>query len=310
MARYRMRLRRPTFRGIAVPFVRREHVAFRLVLVGLLAGLLVAPLWWLTTQTWSGQWLGDLALYSRASADPAALELASQTLGLVSLASALAGAAGLALVAIPRGGLPLMLAVVGSIGGANLTTQALKRLLDRPDLLGQLAYATGNSFPSGHVTLAASIGFALVLVAPRVARTPAAILASVAAAAIGVSAMSLAWHRPADVIGGILIALAWTSLATALLVLRRGWMPRRTWGRGRPGWIVAAAAVAGVGALGAGLVILAAGLVTSDILGQTIEAAASEPTVFVAATVAALGSSLLGYAAYVWAMNGVAFQSA
>jgi membrane-associated phospholipid phosphatase len=309
MTRYRMRLRRPAFRGIAVPFVRREHVAFRLVLVGLLAGILVAPVWWLTTQTWSGQWIGDLALYSRASADPAALDLASQTLGLVSLASALAGAAGVALVAIPRGGLPLTLAVMGSIGGANLTTQALKRLLDRPDLLGQLAYATGNSFPSGHVTLMASIGFAVILVAPRVVRTPAAILASVAAAAIGVSAMSLAWHRLADVIGAILIALAWTSLATALLVLRRGWMPRRTWGQGRPGLIVGAAAVAGIGALGAGLVILAAGFVTSDILGRTVEAAANGPTAFVAATVAALGSSLVGYAAFVWAMNGVALES-
>lgn len=310
MTRYRMRLRRPAFRGMAVPFVRREHVAFRLVLVGLLAAVFVVPVWWLTTQTWSGQWIGDLALYSRAYADPAALDLASQTLGLVSLASALAGAAGLALIAVPRGGLPLMAVVMGSIGGANLTTQALKRLLDRPDLLGHAAYATGNSFPSGHVTLMASIGFAVILVAPRVTRTPAALLASVAAAAIGISAMSLAWHRLADVIGGILIALAWTSLSTALLVLRRGWMPRRTWGRGRPGAIVATAAVAGVMALGAGVVILAAGFVASDILGQTIEAAASEPTAFIAATVAALGSSLIGYAAYVWAMNGVAFESA
>lgn len=309
MARYRMRLRRPAFRGISVPFVRREHIAFRLVLVGLLAALLVVPVWWATTQTVGGQWIADLALYSRVTADPAALDLASQTLGLVSVASAIAATAGIVLVAVTRGGLPLVLSVVVAIGGANATAQLLKRLLDRPDLLGQLAYATGNSFPSGHVTLVASIGFAGILVAPRALRTPVAVLAGAATAAIGVSALSLAWHRLADVVGAVLIALAWVSLTTAILVLRQGWMPRRTWERGRPGLVIGSAAALGALALGAGIVTLVAGLVVSDVVEQTIEAAASGPTTFIAAAIAAAGSALIGVAAYVWAMNGVAFRS-
>ncbi len=310
MPRYRMRIRRPAFHGLAVPFVRPRHVAFGLVAVGLLAAVLVVPVWWLTTQTVGGQWIADLALYSRAAADQGALDLASQTLGLVSVASAVAATAGLALVALPRGGLPLLVAMALSIGGANVTTQALKRLLDRPDLLGNLAYAAGNSFPSGHVTMVASIGFAAILIAPRVIRTPTALLASLAAAAIAVSAISLGWHRLADVVGGILIALAWACVATAVLVLRRGWMPRRSWRLGRPGLVIGSAAVLGAVAIGAGVVSLVVGFLASDVIEQTIEAAASEPTAFAAATVAAVGASLVSYAAYVWAMNGVAIEAA
>jgi len=305
-----MRIRRPAFRGIAVPFVRREHVAFRLVLVGLLAGVLVGPLWWLTTQTVGGQWIADLVLYGQSSADPAALALAEQTLGLVSLASAIAATAGLALVAVPRGGVMLALTVLVSVGGANLTAQVLKRVLDRPDLLGSLAYATGNSFPSGTVTLVASIALAAVLISPRGLRTLMALLASIAVAAIAVSTMSLAWHRLADVVGATLIALAWASLATAVLVWRQGWMPRSTWVRGRAGFAIGSAAVLGTIALVAGVVMLAVGLVASDVLQQTIEAAASQPAAFLAALIAAVGASLVGCAAYVWAMNGVALEVA
>jgi membrane-associated phospholipid phosphatase len=310
MPKYRMRLRRPAFRGVAVPFVRREHVAIRLILVGVLSGVVVVPVWWLTTQTVSGQWIADLALYSRASADPAAVALAEQTLGLVGLASALAATAGLALLAVSRGGVALMLAALVGIGGANVTSQLLKRTLDRPDLLGGLAYATGNSFPSGHVTIVASIGFAAVVVAPRGLRTPVAVLAAVLSAAVGVSAMTLAWHRLADVVGAILIALAWMALATALLVLRQGWMPRRTWSRGRPGLIVGTVAVVGIIAVTAAFGGLVAAFVVSDVVEQTVEAVSSEPTVFVSALVVVLGASLISYAVYVWAMNGVAYEVA
>ena len=310
MARYRMRLRRPAFRGIAVPFVPREHVAFRLVLVGLLAGVLVGPLWWFTTQTVGGQWVGDLVLYGQSSADPAAIKVAGETLGFVSIASAIAATAGLVLVAVPRGGVTLALAVLVSVGGANTTAQVLKRVLDRPDLLGSLAYATGNSFPSGHVALVASLAFAVVLILPRGVRTLMALLASFVVAAVAVSTMSLAWHRLADVVGGMLIALAWASLSTAILVWRQGWMPRRTWARGRAGLAIGSAAVLGTIAVVGGVLMLVVGLLASDVLKLTIEAAASEPAAFLAALIAAVGASLIGNAAYVWAMNGVAVEAA
>jgi membrane-associated phospholipid phosphatase len=304
-----MRLRRPRFRGIAVPLVRRERVTFRLVLVGLASGALVVPVWWLTTQTVNGQRIADLVLYGQASADPDALALASQALGMVSLASAAAVTAGLVLVALPRGGVRLSLAVLATVGGANVTSQLLKRALDRPDLLGQLAYATGNSFPSGHVTLVASIGLVAILLAPRALRVPMALVASVSMAAVGVSAIGLAWHRLADVIGGMLIALAWASMVTALLVRLQGWMPRRTWARGQGGMVMGAAIALGVLALVAGGVVLVVGLVATDALSQAIAVAEAEPPAFLAALITVVGASLVASAAYVWAMHGVALRA-
>ena len=206
-----------------------------------------------------------------------------------------------------RGGFGLVAALLLLLAGANLTTQALKVVLDRPNLLGHAAYATGNSFPSGHVALVASLGFAFVLVVPRRLRIPVAVLVSVAVAAVGVSTITSGWHRLADVVGAILISLAWASIVTAALVLAQGWMPRRTWGRGLGGRATTVAGLAGailvlVGIVGVGAAAL-------DPAYQGVAAAgATEARTFIAALVIALGCAVLACAAYVWAMRGVALE--
>lgn len=194
------------------------------------------------------------------------------------------------------------------LGGANLTAQLLKLVLERPNLLGEVAYATGNSFPSGYVTIVSSLGLACVLVVPRRVRTAVAIVAATLIAAVGVSTMIAGWHRLADVEGAIFISLAWASLVTAILVYAQGWMPRRTWGRGLGGPAMRVVGASGAVAILAGTIgILVVGLGPTP-LAELNTTQALGPRTFVAALAIAAGTSLIGCAGYVWALRGVAFE--
>jgi membrane-associated phospholipid phosphatase len=288
--------------------VRRRHVAFRLVLVGAVASTLIVPIWWWTTQTITGQRLADLILYGHAAADPQTVAASARILGFVDLSSALVVTACLVALAWLRGGPGLSLAVLAIVGGANVTAQLLKQSLERPDLLGSLAFATGNSFPSGTVTLVAAAAFAAILIAPRRVRTVIAVLASIAVAAAAISTIVLTWHRLADAVGAVLISLAWASLVTAVLVLAEGRMPRRTWHRGRGGAVAAFVALVGGLAIVAGLVVLTAGLFDQRALDEAIATVADDPVAFAAALVVTAGSTLIAYAAYVWGLRGVALE--
>jgi membrane-associated phospholipid phosphatase len=119
-------------------------------------------------------------------------------------------------IAIARRRWFLAVQVAALVGGANVTTQVLKRLvLDRPPLIDDGGSA-GNSLPSGHTTVATSIAAAFVLVVPRRIRPPCAVLGAGYAALTGVSTMVGGWHRPSDVIAGMTVVLAWAGLTTIL----------------------------------------------------------------------------------------------
>lgn len=109
------------------------------------------------------------------------------------------------------------LAAVLLVAGANVTTQVLKIALAHPryqPVLGE--HQLGPiAFPSGHSTAAASIALALLLVAPRAWKLPAALLGACFAAAVGASILVSFWHYPSDVLGGALVASAWYCLAIA-----------------------------------------------------------------------------------------------
>ncbi|MDF2978368.1 MAG: phosphatase family protein [Actinomycetospora sp.] len=124
----------------------------------------------------------------------------------------------LAGIAIARGHGARAVSVVALVLGAQLVTQLLKAGLVRPDSAGE------NSLPSGHVTLVASLGLALVLVVPRLLRPLAALAAVAVTGVAGVATMVAGWHRPSDVVAavGVVVATAGAvSLAEALLPARR-----------------------------------------------------------------------------------------
>nr|WP_269212749.1 MULTISPECIES: phosphatase PAP2 family protein [unclassified Schaalia] len=100
------------------------------------------------------------------------------------------------------------------VAGANISTQILKMLVERPHL--GVTTETVNSLPSGHVTVAVSLCIALIMVAPEWLRGPSAWLGWVWTCAMGVSVMLSAWHRLADVLVAVLLTGAWALLLTPL----------------------------------------------------------------------------------------------
>ena len=137
-----------------------------------------------------------------------------EIVGVPTVALAVAVLAG---TAIARGRAGRAVGVVALVLGAQLVTQLLKAGLVRPDA------AEDNSLPSGHVTLVASLGLALVLVVPRLLRPVAALAAVAVTGVAGVATMVAGWHRPSDVVAavGVVVATAGVvSLAGSLLPAR------------------------------------------------------------------------------------------
>jgi membrane-associated phospholipid phosphatase len=94
--------------------------------------------------------------------------------------------------------------------GASLATQAAKVVLDGSRARFPLP---DTEYPSGHMTAAAAIALALVLVVPPRLRIPAALLGLAWTAGVGLSLVATGTHRPSDVIGGVLMAGAFAALA-------------------------------------------------------------------------------------------------
>jgi membrane-associated phospholipid phosphatase len=131
-------------------------------------------------------------------------------------------AAGIAGLADPLPLLALLAAVVGfalALGRRReaLATQLLKGVLAHPRYqpYAEFHQPWPNAFPSGHMTAAASIAVALMLVAPRGVWPLAAATGVVFAGLVGVSVVALEWHYPSDVLGGILVAAGWGFAALA-----------------------------------------------------------------------------------------------
>lgn len=102
------------------------------------------------------------------------------------------------------------LIVALTFAAANLTTQVLKALLERPELANGVPYYTGNSLPSGHVTFAtATFAAVFLLVAPRW-RSTVGLVGMIFSATVGVATFLDGWHRPADIIAAYMVVGLWT----------------------------------------------------------------------------------------------------
>jgi membrane-associated phospholipid phosphatase len=108
-------------------------------------------------------------------------------------------------------------AAVGAIFiGANVTTQLLKTLTAAPR---DPSWLPDASWPSGHVTAAASLALCVVLIAPSALRRYAAAAGAVGVLAAAYSILVIGSHHPSDVLGGMLVAGAWTGGAVAVMEL-------------------------------------------------------------------------------------------
>lgn len=152
--------------------------------------------------------------------------------------------------------------VLAGYVAALCVTWVLYRFLVRPETAAVDRFATGNSFPSGHLVTAMAIVVAVMLVLPRVGRLVWLLPGAALVAVYAYGVLELGWHRYSDVIGGCLLAMGALFAAAAVLAWRRQAGARES---GGPAVVVfavplvfVAAAVALAGLMGTASSLLAA----------------------------------------------------
>ncbi|MEV4490517.1 phosphatase PAP2 family protein [Micromonospora coxensis] len=240
----------------------RGWTAVWLVVLALAQTAAFAVVWRLAVHTGTGQWLDTVALTGNRIGQDRIDELVNRILNAMSVVSLLATTAVIGFIALIRGRKALALAATLLIAGANVTTQVLKHVIDRPALgIDPERDAVGNSLPSGHTTIAASVALALILVLPPKVRALGAFLGVAYAAVAGVATLSAGWHRPSDAVAAFLVVGVWAALAGLLLLI---FQREQAQVAGEDAHRIAAA-VLGVGGLAA---VVVSGLAVTSLLDQ------------------------------------------
>jgi len=197
----------------------RGGTAVWLVVLALAQTAALVLLWRFAVHTTLGQWLDTVALTGNRIGQDHIDGPVNRILNAMSVVSLLAATAMIGFIALIRGRIALAVTATLLIAGANLSTQLLKHHLTRPDLgIDPERALAGNSLPSGHTTVAASVAVALILVLPPKVRAVGAFLGAGYAAAAGVATLSAGWHRPSDAIAAYLVVGAWTAVAGLTLL--------------------------------------------------------------------------------------------
>ncbi len=124
------------------------------------------------------------------------------------------------LVGASRGELRLGIIATVGMAGAVLTAELMKTLLPRPDLAPETNALIGSveSLPSGHVTIVMAFTLALYAVSAPCCRRTVLIVGIIVTTIIGTSVILAGWHRPSDVLAGVLLAIGWCALAHLVAV--------------------------------------------------------------------------------------------
>ncbi|MBO3100852.1 phosphatase PAP2 family protein [Cellulomonas sp. zg-ZUI168] len=195
---------------------RRGSVVAVSFVVAVLSFAGVFALWRVFVDTLAGQQVENAALQGALYGQTQLWRVAERVLDVVSVGFIAIVLIAAMLIAAVRRRWSLAIQVAVLMIGANLTTRVLKNwIFDRPDLGIEASY--GNTLPSGHTTAAASVSVALLLVVPPRVRPWAAVLGAGYTTATGVSTLIGQWHRPSDVVAAVLVVLAWTAIASALV---------------------------------------------------------------------------------------------
>ena len=178
-------------------------------------------------------WLGDRSQRTRLGqaldqagmdvvvGDQATTRRLVGVLGNVSLGSIALAVLVLVAVAVARKRYAAAAAAAALVLGANVTTQAIKALVDRADH----GFLTVPSFPSGHATVVVSLVFAALLVAPDAARTTVSLVGSGAITVTAAATLVASWHRPSDILGALLVSLVWGTAVLVVWSVVHGGMP-------------------------------------------------------------------------------------
>ncbi|MFC5922804.1 phosphatase PAP2 family protein [Micromonospora vulcania] len=198
----------------------RGWTAVWLVVLALVQAAAFLAVWRVAVHTEIGQWIDTVALTGNRIGQDRIDGPVSKLLNAMSVVSLLAATAMIGFIALIRGRIALAITATLLIAGANVSTQLLKYGLNRPDYgLDPERAAVGNSLPSGHTAVAASVAVALVLVLPPKVRAVGAFLGAAYAAAAGVATLSAGWHRPSDALAAFLLVGVWAALAGLVLLI-------------------------------------------------------------------------------------------
>jgi membrane-associated phospholipid phosphatase len=198
----------------------RGWTAVWLIVMALVQVAAFLAVWRVAVHTEIGQWVDTVALTGNRIGQDRIDGPVDKLLNAMSVVSLLGATAVIGFIALIRGRIALAITATLLIAGANVSTQLLKYGLNRPDYgLDPERAAVGNSLPSGHTTVAASVAVALMLVLPAKVRAVGAFLAAAYAAAAGVATLSAGWHRPSDAVAAYLVVGVWAALAGLVLLI-------------------------------------------------------------------------------------------
>lgn len=191
-----------------------------------LAGLTCAAIYLLAVHTPLGQSLENAALRGADQASQADEAQAWQSLSHITVWSLAVGTVAVGLIGVLRKKYLLALISVSTIVAGQVITQGLKRfILPRPELIPVTEDFAGNSFPSGHTTIAMTVLIAVLIVVPFRFRGIAMFVVMTWAVGIGAYTVTAKWHRFSDTLGADMVALAVGAIA-ALTLFRLGRIER------------------------------------------------------------------------------------
>jgi membrane-associated phospholipid phosphatase len=199
--------------------VRGVLAAWLLVLaVVQVVGLVLV--WWIFIRTPHGQVLDASVLRASDIGRSQLADLVDTLLDVVSLASLAAATIAIGFIAVTRRRYRLAVVATLLIVGATATSQVLKKMvIDRPDLgIAGTNIGAPNSLPSGHMTVAAAVAVAAVLVVPPRLCSPTAVAGAIYTALTGIATLSAGWHRPSDALAALLVVGTWASAGGHILV--------------------------------------------------------------------------------------------
>jgi membrane-associated phospholipid phosphatase len=200
--------------------MRRWPVALWLVVLGAAYVVAFAAVWRIFVGTEHGQVLDTIALTGNRIGRRRVEGVVGTVLNTISVVSLLVAIGVVGFIALIRGRVAVALLAMALIVGSNVTTQLLKLGITRPDFgVDPEREAVGNSLPSGHTVVAASVAVALVFVLPYRARGLGGILGAGFAALAGVGTLSAGWHRPSDAVAALLVVGGWACAAGVVLML-------------------------------------------------------------------------------------------
>ena len=159
----------------------------------------------------------DLKVYEHVSGNSAlaAKRIGARALRTIDVGSVVVVLVAVALLGLRRASAARSLAAVAVVVASIGTAEALKHGL--PHVARAIPSERPPTFPSGHTSVAASAGLALVLASPPLVRMTVAVVGGAYAAAIAWAVVALGWHYPSDAVASVFIAGFWTAVAAALL---------------------------------------------------------------------------------------------